>query len=139
MRFSLMSRLTAPPRRGRLALIAAAAVAVPLLMPAGAAPAASAGETRWSVTVGHHSGGHYDRKYSSRHHRSHYSGHSGGYYKQVWVPPVYRTRYDDCGRAFRVCIRHGYYKQVYVRTQYQPRYRDYHRRGQWGNRGSCRY
>ena len=67
MRFPLMSRLTAPPRRGRLALIAAAAVAVPLLMPTGAAPAASAGETRWSVTVGHHSacsgGGHYDRKH----------------------------------------------------------------------------
>lgn len=162
MKLPLIARLPRPRHSGKLALMAAAALSLPLLMPPGTASTASAGETRWSVTVGSSGGGgHYDRShqrqrgyarhqsrgYSSRHsggysggHSGGYSsGHHGGYTKQVWVPPIYQTRYDDCGRVIRVCIRNGYYKQVYVRTSYQPRTRDYNRRGQWGNRGSCSY
>ncbi|MEO0515075.1 MAG: hypothetical protein AAF086_07255 [Planctomycetota bacterium] len=145
MKLPLVSRPPRPRRAGRLVLLAAAALSLPLLMPPGTASTAAAGETRWSVTVGSgHSNHHYERR-SSRHHghyshspRHRYPSHydRGGYTKQVWVPPVYRTRYDDCGRAFRVCVRQGYYKQVYVSA---PRYRDYSRRGQWGNSGSCRY
>ena len=70
-------------------------------MPPGTAGTASAGESRWSLTISnngiHHS-----------HHRGH---HSRGYYKNVWVPAVYRTHYGECGRAFRVCVREGYYKK----------------------------
>lgn len=163
MKLPLITRLPRPRHAGKLALMAAAALSLPLLMPPGAVSTASAGETRWSVTVGSSGGGgHYNRShqrqrgYARHRDRGHYGGHhgsysrahhggysggysGGGYTKQVWVAPVYRTRYDDCGRAIRVCIRNGYYKQVYVRTSYQPRTRDYHRRGQWGNRGSCSY
>lgn len=141
--------------RLKLALMAAAALALPLMMPA---PSASAGDVQWSVRIGssdHSRGGHHNR-----------GRHGGGYTKQVWCPPVYRTRYDDCGRPVRVCVQTGYYKTVYVQASYQPtvhrrsyrdtsdrRYsggysrdysrsssRDYFRRGQWGNRGSsCGY
>lgn len=157
------------PTSLKLALAAAAALALPLLLPA---PTASAGEVQWSVRVGssdydrggrgHHRSGDYSSRRGSYDSRGY---HGGGYYKKVWCPPVYRTRYDDCGRAIRVCIRAGYYKQVYVQASYRPSYRersyherprhytrhssrsysrdysrDYSRRGQWGNRGgSCGY
>ena len=120
---------------GKLALAAAAALAVPLLGPA---PSASADDTRWSVTVGS-GGGHYDRGRSGRHYVD--RGPSG-YYRSVWVPAVYRTRYDDCGRPIRVCVRAGYYARVWVSTapRYERRY--VHRRQndcdpgsyQWGSR-----
>jgi len=148
----LHSRLSGRGRRaGKVALLAAAALS--LLMPPGSAPTAAAGETRWSVTIGshgssyskshydrrhHRSRGHYDRGHFQRrsvgHHRNHSGGHSGGYTKQVWVPPVYATHYDPCGRSYQVCVRRGYHKQVFVSTS---RSRDYSRRGQWGNSGSC--
>ncbi len=144
MQLPLVSNVPRPRRAGRLALLAAAALSVPLLLPPGTASPAAAGETRWSVTVGsgHHGqtyerrGSRYDRYHSGRSYGDHDA--RGGYTQQVWVPPVYRTHYDDCGRAFRVCVRQGYYKQVYVSAP-APRYRDYNRRGQWGNSGSCGY
>lgn len=150
-------------RRGKLALLAAAALILPLLIPAGIAPTAAAGETRWSVTVGSH-GSHYSKNsYERRSHPkrshghasrrssghpgghavghsggysdSHSGGYSGGYYKQIWVPPVYATHYDACGRAYRVAVRSGYAKQVYVSNS---RSTNYQRRGQWGHRQTYR-
>lgn len=151
MKTPVLHRFTPSRRSGRLALIAAAALSLPFLMPA---PTASAGDVQWSVTVGSGGGSHHRQRHDNRGH------HRGGYTKQVYHPPVYRTRYDDCGRAFRVCIRAGYYEQVYVSASYQTRPQrryqathrqstrehytrsrsDYNRRGQWGNRGSnCGY
>lgn len=31
---------------------------------------------------------------------------------RVWVPPVYRTSYDSCGRRYRLLAQPGYYKTV---------------------------
>ncbi|MBB6430419.1 hypothetical protein [Algisphaera agarilytica] len=135
---------TAPSTRraGPLALFGAAALALPLLT---AAPSAQAGDCRssgssWSITVGSHGTSTHYRSHhrSSRYHHSDYGHRSGGYYKQVWVPPVYRTHYDDCGRAYQVCVRRGYYKSVYVRSSYRSSHYDYDRRGQWGNSSGCR-
>jgi hypothetical protein len=90
-----MLNLKHSSRRPLLAA-AAAALCLPLL---GAAPTAAAGDVNWSITVG--SGGHHAQR-------------GGGYYRSVWVPPVYRTHYDPCGRARQVCVRAGYYRQVWV-------------------------
>ena len=32
--------------------------------------------------------------------------------KQVWVPPVYATHYDECGLPFQVLVQAGHYKTV---------------------------
>ncbi|MEL7087466.1 MAG: hypothetical protein AAGL98_03345 [Planctomycetota bacterium] len=136
--------LALPRPHRKLSLLAAAALAVPLLA---AAPSASAGDVNWRVTLGNHDRGHYDRG----HHRGGVRGElrgefrgkfrgefrgRGGYYKSVWRAPVYRTRYDDCGRAIRVCVRRGYYDRVWVSA---PRHRvtyrsDHHPRHQRDNR-----
>lgn len=39
---------------------------------------------------------------------------SRGYWKRVYRSPVYETRYDRCGRPYRVCVREGYYERVWV-------------------------
>lgn len=58
-------------------------------------------------------GGHHTRE--SGHHRRHID-HSrcGGYYKIVRTPPVYHTRYDACGRPYRVLVRRGGVKRFWV-------------------------
>ncbi|MEM7625162.1 MAG: hypothetical protein AAF333_05990 [Planctomycetota bacterium] len=128
-----------PRLAGRLPLLAAAALALPMLA-AAPAPSASAGDVNWRVTVGSsHDRGHYNG-----HRRGHYRG-GGGYYKSVWHPPVYKTRYDDCGRAIRVCVRRGYYDRVWVsaprhRVRYhsgyhQPRHQRYDRYSRYSRRG----
>jgi len=38
----------------------------------------------------------------------------GGYWKRVYCPPVYRIRYDSCGRAYRSCVTPGTWKTVWV-------------------------
>lgn len=38
-----------------------------------------------------------------------------GYWRQVWVPPVYATHYDACGYPYRVQVSAGYYDRVWVR------------------------
>ncbi|MEM1356022.1 MAG: hypothetical protein AAGC44_15755 [Planctomycetota bacterium] len=38
----------------------------------------------------------------------------GGYWRQVWVPPVYNTRYDCHGYPYRVQVSAGYYDRVWV-------------------------
>ena len=53
---------------------------------------------------------HHRDRYDHRHSSHHHPGH----FKRVWVPPVYVTRYDPCGRRYRVCIRAGYYNRIWV-------------------------
>jgi len=36
------------------------------------------------------------------------------YVESYWVPPVYVTRYDSCGRSYRVVIREGFWQEVRV-------------------------
>lgn len=43
-----------------------------------------------------------------------YQHPQSGYWKRVYHSPVYETRYDSCGRPFRVCVRAGYYERVWV-------------------------
>ena len=43
--------------------------------------------------------------------------------RQVWIQPVYKTWYDDCGRARRTLIRNGYYKTVHEPGHNTYRYR----------------
>ena len=37
-----------------------------------------------------------------------------GYWSRVYRSPVYETRYDSCGRPYRVCVQAGYYERVWV-------------------------
>jgi len=58
----------------------------------------------------------YDRTYGRSYtRRSHVSAPSG-YYKQVYRPAIYRTVYDACGQASRVCVRAARYERVWVST-----------------------
>ena len=82
---------------------------------------------RFSVSVG--SGRHHDyhqpryRNGSSCsktvvYHTPQYTPPPSGYWKRVYHSPVYETRYDSCGRPYRVCVRAGYYERVWVSTSY---------------------
>ncbi|MEO0650344.1 MAG: hypothetical protein AAFZ65_06670 [Planctomycetota bacterium] len=35
-----------------------------------------------------------------------------GQSRQVWVQPVYATRYDECGVPYQVLVKAGYYKTI---------------------------
>jgi len=65
-------------------------------------------------------GDRYERRRGHRGHQGHQShqGHgphcTSGYYRKVWVDPIYRTVYPRCGRPYRVIVRAGYYKTVWV-------------------------
>lgn len=43
-----------------------------------------------------------------------YNPPPSGYWTRVYHSPVYETRYDSCGRPYRVCVREGYYERVWV-------------------------
>lgn len=58
----------------------------------------------------------YGRSTTDRGHVSGYDTTPSGYYKQVYRPAVYRTTYDDCGRARRVCVQAARYERVWVST-----------------------
>lgn len=129
--------LALPRLNGRLSLLAAAVLAAPLLT---AVPSASAGDVNWRVTVGSHDRGSYQRG----HDRGRDQGHRSGYYKSVYRAPVYRTHYDECGRAIRVCVRRGYYERVWVAAaprrhvshgsyDHQPRHQRYNRTSRRSN------
>lgn len=34
-------------------------------------------------------------------------------YRKVWVEPAYETRYDACGRRYRVLVREGHWRTVH--------------------------
>lgn len=38
----------------------------------------------------------------------------GGYYKMVWVAPVYEWRRTSCGQRVQVIARDGFYKKVWI-------------------------
>ena len=42
-----------------------------------------------------------------------------GYWKRVYVPAIYETRYYACGTPYRVCVRSSSYKRVWVSTSYR--------------------
>jgi len=44
-----------------------------------------------------------------------------GRYERRYVPAVYGTRYDACGRAFRVMIKPACYRNVWVPPRYETR------------------
>ncbi|MEM9883591.1 MAG: hypothetical protein AAF800_11805 [Planctomycetota bacterium] len=131
-----MIRLPRPRPRPRTRLaagIAAVAFALPLLLAAPSAAADHHHHHHRSVCVSSHG-----KSYGHRHHSSYYRTHDdrqtydrryyrvsrgdygyrqvrhSGYHRRVWVPPVYRTRYDSCGKPLRVCVRRGYYRTVFV-------------------------
>lgn len=75
-------------------------------------------------TYGHSNRGyHYDRRSYHRqpvvvHKEVHHVQHRpSGYWKRVYHPPVYETRYYPCGTSYRVCVRAGYYDKVWVSTR----------------------
>lgn len=45
---------------------------------------------------------------------------SGGT-QRTWVPAAYQTRYDACGRTYRVLLRDGYWRQVALPGRYERR------------------
>lgn len=82
----------------------------------------------YRVQVSYNSGGHYNsgNSYNSgrRYQNSNYCStprvqvvqyqQPSGYWKQVYVQPVYEIRYRACGTAYRVCVRAGYYDRVWI-------------------------
>ncbi len=44
-----------------------------------------------------------------------------GGYQRVWIDPVFETRYDGCGRAFRVQVCAGYWSKVFSRGHWSSR------------------
>lgn len=80
---------------------------------------------RFSVNIGSHRS--YDRGYHQPTYRSgsscsktvvYHTPPPSGYWKRVYHSPVYETRYDSCGRPYRVCVRAGYYERVWVQSSY---------------------
>ena len=54
-----------------------------------------------------------------------------GHNRKVWVEPVYETRFDACGRPFRVLIAEGHYRLVREPGCYQNRRVKVWRPGFW--------
>ena len=80
---------------------------------------------RLSVSVGsHRSYSNHQPRYRSSsscsntvvYHTPQYTPPPSGYWKRVYHSPVYETRYDSCGRPYRVSVRAGYYERVWVST-----------------------
>lgn len=126
-----MSRIT----RTRLTQLASGLALAALL----AAPAAAQRRTEWQIGVGQktdhgHIGVTFGNRgvqvsagYGDRHRHPVYcpppqpAGHwetrvervwVPGPTRQVWVPPVYETRYDHCGRRYQVEVRCGYWDTI---------------------------
>ncbi len=51
--------------------------------------------------------------------------------RRVWVPPVWTTRHDACGRPYRVRVRAGGWKTVTVPARYETRHVRTWREGRW--------
>ena len=75
-----------------------------------------------------------------RHHRPYHRFHRPGrycrpgYYRRVWVPPVYETRRRGCGTVYRVLVRPGCFRRIWVpsRCSYPHHRHGLHRRGRGG-------
>ncbi len=44
-----------------------------------------------------------------------------GTFTQVWIQPLYQTRYDACGRPYQVCVRAGYWDTRQLPGYYEDR------------------
>ncbi len=51
--------------------------------------------------------------------------------QQVWIEPVYQTRYDSCGRPYQVCVRAGYWTTVQSPGHWEERQRQVWRHSAW--------
>ena len=58
---------------------------------------------------------------------------SGGT-RRTWQPAAYQTRYDACGRAYRVLLRDGYWRQVALPGRYERRPVRVWVAGRWASR-----
>ncbi len=52
--------------------------------------------------------------------------------EQVWIQPVYETRWDSCGRPYQVCVRAGYWSTVQHPGHWEERPRQVWRNAGWG-------
>lgn len=68
------------------------------------------GRDKGGVTISLNLGGRRPLKWV----RPRLTGRARGHYETRWVPPLYETRYDRCGRRHEVLIRDGYWEQVWV-------------------------
>lgn len=59
--------------------------------------------------------------------------------ERVWVEPLYDTRYDDCGRPYRVLVRDGYWREVTVPARYETRHVEVWVPGRWEECGPVIY
>lgn len=41
--------------------------------------------------------------------------------RREWVPPLYQTRFDSCGRPYTVCVRAGHWRTVCEPGHYENR------------------
>lgn len=51
--------------------------------------------------------------------------------RQVWVDPIYETRYDRCGNPIQVLVRAGHYRTVQSPGHYETRPRTIRHPGRW--------
>ena len=51
--------------------------------------------------------------------------------RRVWVQPVYRTQYDQCGNPVQILVAQGHYEVVQDRGRYEIRPRRVQRPGRW--------
>jgi hypothetical protein len=56
--------------------------------------------------------------------------------EQVWVAPVYETRYDHCGKPYTVLVCAGYWKSVHKPGCYVTQHVPVHYPGHW-KAGGC--
>jgi hypothetical protein len=52
--------------------------------------------------------------------------------EQVWVQPLYETRYDPCGHPIQVCVRAGYWTTVQRPGHWEDRPRQVWRPARYG-------
>ena len=57
--------------------------------------------------------------------------------EQVWVAPIYETRYDPCGRRIQVCVRAGYWDTIQRPGHYEERTRQVWREASWRGYRRC--
>ncbi len=54
--------------------------------------------------------------------------------EQVYVQPIYETRWDACGRPYQVCVRAGYWNTVQHPGHWEERSRQVWRQAGWSHR-----
>jgi len=62
-----------------------------------------------------------------------------GHWTRYWVPPVYRTYYDEEGLPYTVCVHGGYWSRRWVPGRSVPRRVRRWISGHWQYTGPCHY